>query len=94
MFLFCVQFTNKRRPFYSWLKRRFPSLQSIESEQRVTLDVYRLEEYVAKLKYDASCLEAADNGQSLKRTISMGSVEAIHEVEIDDLECSICLEKI
>ena len=26
MFLFCVHFTNRRRPFYSWLKRKFPSL--------------------------------------------------------------------
>lgn len=61
MFLFCVQFTDRRRPFYSWLKRRLPSLQSIESEQRVTLDVYRLEEYVAKLKHDVNKEAAAQD---------------------------------
>lgn len=89
IFLFCVQFTGRRRPFYSWLKRRFPSLQTIESEQRVTLNVYQLDRYVAKLKNDVQ-----DDQARLKRAYSMGSAEAIASVDASELECSICLEKI
>ena len=49
LFLFCVHFTRKSKPFYKWLKRKFVFLQSVEGEQRLTLDVYKLPDYIQKI---------------------------------------------
>ena len=43
LFLFCLHFKKCSRPFYKYLKRRFQFLSVIESEQRLVLDVWRLE---------------------------------------------------
>ena len=51
MFMFCVHFKySVSRPFYKWLKRKFPCLATVEGEQRLVLHVWRLDDYVARLK--------------------------------------------
>jgi len=50
MFLFCVHFTRLAKPFYKWLKRQSHCLRTVESEQRLVLDVWKLEHYVRILK--------------------------------------------
>ena len=32
LFLFCVHYTDRAKPFYKWLKRQFDCLQTVECE--------------------------------------------------------------
>lgn len=49
MFLFCVHF-RRGQQFYYWLKQKFLCLQTVEGEDRLSLDIYSLPAYVAKIK--------------------------------------------
>lgn len=46
MFLTCVHFKQRARPFYKWLRRKFPSLSVIQYEERVVLEVWKLHEFI------------------------------------------------
>ena len=54
IFLFWIHFKSGRnRTFYRWLKRHCKCLAIIEGEDRLTLDLYKLPEYLTKIKADA-----------------------------------------
>ena len=76
LFLFCVHYKSASKPFYKWLKRKFPLLATVEAEQRLVLDVWRLEQYVAKLQAELEAIKTKTRTRSninLCRTVSQGS---------------------
>jgi len=52
------------------------------------LDVWRLESYIGKLKSDV------DQDGNILNSMSMGSAQTIRSLDKEEIECSICLERI
>lgn len=100
LFLFGIHFKKTSRHFYKWLKRKIPYLAIIEGEQRLILDIWRIDHYIAKLQaevvvrgQDLAASSSKPNSKlSLCRTITDGSATTISSLKIEELECSICLE--
>lgn len=97
--LFCVHFPF-HKAFWRACKRKFAWLGVVEHEQRLVLEVYSGPAYLNKIKRHelSSSLTREDevtlHAMALSRRLSMGVRDQIRSMQIDDMECSICLDNI